>query len=101
MAGVALGGVFLAGVAAGFRRWRGVDGLGLGDVKFLGAAGAWVGWQGIGLLVFLAALSALAWIGVRRALGSTLDRTTPVPFGPHLCVALLAVRVWETPGAFP
>lgn len=96
IAGVALGGVFLAAVAAGFRRLRGIDGLGLGDVKFLGAAGAWVGWQGVGPLVFLAAVSALVWIGIRRARGSALDRTTPVPFGPHLCVALLAVRAWET-----
>ncbi len=101
VAGVALGGLFLAAVAAGFRRWRGIDGLGLGDVKFLGAAGAWVGWQGIGPLVFLAALSGLAWIGLRRGLGGTVDRTAPVPFGPHLCVALLLVRAWETVGPGP
>lgn len=99
VAGVALGGVFLAAVAAGFRRLRGIDGLGLGDVKFLAAAGAWVGWQGVGPLVFLAAMSALVWIGIRRAIaGGTLDRATPVPFGPHLCVALLAVRAWEASG---
>src|SRR5262245_35901757 len=37
---VVLGGASLWGVAVGYRQWRGEDGLGLGDVKLAGAAGA-------------------------------------------------------------
>src|SRR5262245_34580392 len=44
-ADAALGGLFgalsLLLIAALFRRWRGVDGLGLGDVKLVAAAGIW------------------------------------------------------------
>lgn len=90
--GAVLGSVVLLVVALAFRRLRGRDGLGLGDVKFLAGAGAWTGWQGVGPVVFLAAVAALSIVGIRRAGGATLDRDQPIPFGPALCVALLVVR---------
>ena len=34
-------------IAAVFRYVRGIDGLGLGDQKFVAAAGLWIGWQEI------------------------------------------------------
>lgn len=92
LVGALLGSGFLLAIAVAFRRLRGLDGLGLGDVKFLAGAGAWTGWQGVGPVIFLAALVALAVVGVRRWAGVTLDRHAPIPFGPALCFALLAVR---------
>src|ERR1700761_1261493 len=39
---------------------RGIQGLGLGDVKFLTAAGIWVGVAGIPMLLLVATIMALA-----------------------------------------
>src|SRR3712207_244342 len=41
LAGAAVGGGCLLAVRQAFRSWRGYDGLGLGDVKFVAAAGTW------------------------------------------------------------
>lgn len=90
--GAVLGSTVLLAVALAFRRLRGRDGLGLGDVKFLAGAGAWTGWQGVGPVVFLAAVAALLVVGMRRWAGAALHRHQPIPFGPALCVALLVVR---------
>ena len=49
---------FLA-LMIGYRRWRGRDGLGLGDIKLAAVAGAWLGWATIFAVIELAALSAL------------------------------------------
>jgi leader peptidase (prepilin peptidase)/N-methyltransferase len=32
----------LVALMAGYRSWRGRDGLGLGDIKLAGTAGAWL-----------------------------------------------------------
>lgn len=91
--GAGLGSAILLGVALAFRRLRGQDGLGLGDVKFLAGAGAWTGWQGVGPVIFLAAAGVLVIVGARRWAGAPIERHQPIPFGPALCVALLVVRV--------
>ena len=55
--------------------FRKIQGLGLGDVKFLTAAGIWVGVAGLPMLLLVAALTAL---GLRRhhAIGGTaIDRS--------------------------
>ena len=43
--------------------WRKIQGLGLGDVKFLAAAGIWIGIAGLPMLLLFAALTALAAAG--------------------------------------
>jgi len=83
-----LGSVFGVGVSLGlrwaFRRFRGKDALGLGDVKFLGVAGIYLGLQELGRFLVIAGLAGivlgLAW----RVAG----RGPVFPFGPALCVAL-------------
>ena len=49
----------LLALMIGYRRWRGRDGLGLGDVKLAAVAGAWLGFVTIFAVIELAALSAL------------------------------------------
>lgn len=81
-------GGFVAGVTvfwafgAAFHRLRGLDGLGLGDAKLLGAAGAWLGWTPLPWLVLIASVGALAAAVVRG-----VGRRQAVAFGPWLAAA--------------
>jgi leader peptidase (prepilin peptidase)/N-methyltransferase len=48
------------GFRAGFRAMRGMEGMGLGDVKSAAVAGVWLDWADLPVVVEIAALSALA-----------------------------------------
>jgi prepilin signal peptidase PulO-like enzyme (type II secretory pathway) len=67
-----------------YRRYRGFDGLGLGDVKFVTAAGIWTGWQGLQLMLSVASTFALAVVIIRALWDCSFDRFAPLPFGPFL-----------------
>ncbi len=72
-------------------RLRGQEGLGLGDAKLLGAAGAWLGWRALAPLVLVAASGALAWAALeaaRREAGRGPSRRG-LAFGPWLALALM------------
>lgn len=100
-AAAALGGGGLALLAFAYRRLRGRDGLGDGDVKLLAAGGAWDGLAALPTILVLAALAGLLLAVLRH--GWRLERTTAVPFGPPLCLAIWAaflLDAWET-GAGP
>ena len=74
-------------------RLRGVDGLGLGDAKLFAAAGAWLGWQQLPLVLLLATAGGLAQAVILQKTG----RATPLAFGPWLAFGFLAVwlgSVW-------
>jgi leader peptidase (prepilin peptidase)/N-methyltransferase len=95
--GAGLGWGLFAGVAALYRRLRGREGLGEGDAKLLGAAGAWVGWQGLPWVMLLGAASAIlatllrrAWRSPRAPIDGAAQR---IPFGPWLALALWLVRL--------
>jgi len=68
---------------------RGVQGLGLGDVKFLAAAGIWSGVGGLPMLMRVAALTALACAGLMQLAGRQLTGQTSLSFGPFLAIGLL------------
>lgn len=57
------GGAFLV-VREGYYRLKGVDGLGLGDVKLAFAAGTWITWGMFATATFLASMAALAVVAV-------------------------------------
>jgi len=85
--GAALGYLGFRAVAALYRRWRGREGLGQGDAKLLAAAGAWLGWEALPMLVLIAALIGIpvaVVAGLRR--GSVHGRTA-IPFGLPLAAA--------------
>ena len=79
--GAAAGYVLLRVLAEAWQRLRGVEALGLGDCKLAAALGAWLGWPGLGVALFLAGLSTVV-VGVlaRRRAAELL------PFGPGLAV---------------
>ena len=95
-AGVVLG--LFWGFRAGFHRWRGVVGLGLGDVKLAGAAAIWIEPWNLPLLVLAACLLALGFVGLAAAAGRPPDRRTRIPFGPFLGAGLVLTWALERSG---
>ena len=85
---------------ATYRRWRGREGIGLGDVKLAAVGGAWLAWGAVGLAIDVAALAALAAVLVGRLLGRTCTATTRVPFGLYFAPAIWIawLLVWITAG---
>ncbi|MCG8531432.1 MAG: A24 family peptidase [Desulfovibrionales bacterium] len=83
LVGGAIGAAVLWGLAALFKKARNIDGLGLGDVKFMGMLGALTGWQHLSFLFLLASTSALLFALVTLR-GQKNMRTIPIPFGPFL-----------------
>ena len=77
-----------------FSRLRGVDALGLGDVKFFGLAGLYLGLSGFGHFLAIGGVigivSGLAW----RAAG----RGPTFPFAPALSATLAAILFFGVPG---
>ena len=60
-----------------YRRVRGRDGIGLGDVKLAGVVGAWLGWVTIPIAVEIAALvgdRGLSACATMRAAGRSMRR---------------------------
>jgi leader peptidase (prepilin peptidase)/N-methyltransferase len=90
-----LGGVFGAGIffllAWGYEKWKGVEGLGMGDVKMMGWLGTWLGFSAVPLLVLLASASGLL-VGLWAMRKSKDGLQTAIPFGPFL--ALGAYLAW-------
>ena len=76
-----------------YERVRRRRGLGMGDVKLVAAAGAWLGWPYLSWLVLLAAALALVMLLVMRARGTMVTATTPLPFGAPLSAAFFALWV--------
>jgi leader peptidase (prepilin peptidase) / N-methyltransferase len=79
---------FLA-LRATYRRLRGREGVGLGDVKLAAVAGAWLAWSFIPIAVEIAALSALCVYAVQQyVLRRPLRATARLPFGLFFAPAI-------------
>ena len=96
VAGAALGAGVLLFVRWGWKRLRGVDGMGLGDVKMLAMIGAFLGWRQVGVVLFLASLSG-AVIGLALAATGRRSMQTRLPFGTFLAVAAYAASLIGKP----
>ncbi len=78
----------------GSKALRGQAGLGLGDVKFLGVAGAFLGLVGLVPFLILSGLAGILLGGLWRLAGGG----AAFPFGPALAASLMAGLMW--PGLF-
>ena len=92
-AGAVFGGGLLWLVRVLFRRLRGIEGLGLGDVKLMAAGGAWVGLPGVGPVLLAGALATLAAVGVAFLAGQRTGLATRIPFGPGLAFGIFVVTL--------
>lgn len=94
--GAVAGGGVLWVIRAVHQRIRGVEGMGLGDVKMLAMIGAICGWRAVPGIVFLASLSG-AVFGVSLALRNRENLQFAIPFGVFLGFAAIAVIFFGNP----
>lgn len=88
IAGAAVGALLPILVIVIYKMWRGVEGMGWGDVKYLAAIGAVVGLRGVvGVLVIGATFGALVGIGL--IISKKGSGQTALPFGTFLAVAAI------------
>lgn len=86
-------------VALAYRKATGVEGLGGGDVKLAGMIGGFLGWPGVFLTIFSAALAG-SLVGIVMIASGRGTRRTALPFGALLApaavfAALLGPAIWR------
>ncbi|MGH9239085.1 MAG: prepilin peptidase [Vicinamibacterales bacterium] len=94
--GLIAGGGVLFAIAEGYYRLRGVEGLGMGDVKMLSMIGAFLGWKLMLVTLILGSFAgSLIGVGV-IALGRG-GMKAALPFGTFLAVGALTAAVVGDP----
>ena len=91
--GAAAGYLSLWTVYVLFKWATGKEGMGYGDFKLLAMLGAWVGWQGLPVIVLLSSVVGAA-VGITLILARGRDRNIPIPFGPYLATAGWLTLLW-------
>ncbi len=66
------------------------EAMGFGDVKFMGAIGAFLGWQGAAF-AFLASACLGSLVGVTAIVARRREWSSRIPYGPYIAVA---ATVW-------
>ena len=80
-----------------YRRWRGRDGLGLGDVKLAAVCGAWLDLATVAAVIELAALLAIgAYVANAALQRKPLRGTAFLPFGLFLAPSIWIGWLGET-----
>jgi len=94
--GVLLGGGVLWATGAAYERFRGVEGMGMGDVKMLAMIGAVLGWPLMILTLVWSSVVGGLFGAILLALRADA-RTTALPFGSFLAPAALAASLVGQP----
>lgn len=84
--GAAAGYLSLWSVYWAFKLLTGKEGMGYGDFKLLAALGAFVGWQGLPVIIILSSLVG-AVVGIAMIVTKKNEAGQAIPFGPYLAVA--------------
>ena len=101
LSGAAVGGGGFLLLRHLYFRFRGTEGLGLGDVKLMAGLGAWLGPAWLPHLVLIAAVAGLS-IAFLTALrdGGRITATSAVPFGAYLCGSAMPLWCIEATGGW-
>lgn len=88
--GCVIGYLFMVAIEIGFKKFRGIDGLGRGDAKLLAAGGAWCGWMGLPYILLISSL-----FGLIAALMPAFRKNKQgwIAFGPFLALGIYIVWV--------
>jgi leader peptidase (prepilin peptidase)/N-methyltransferase len=90
--GIVLGGGLPFAIAELYYRLRGVEGLGMGDVKMLAMIGAFLGWPAMLLSLILASISGSV-IGLALIVSRRGGMQAALPFGTFLAIGATVAAV--------
>ena len=101
LSGLLIGAGLLFFVGFLYETFRHRQGLGEGDSAVLGLIGMWVGWQGLGAVLLIAAVTGIIIGGIsllknrekNQELTTLLQ--TQIPFAPYLCISGLTVYLLQ------
>jgi len=104
LSGLLIGAGLLFFVGFMYETFRHRQGLGEGDAAVLGLIGMWVGWQGLGAVLLIAAVTGIIIGGLtllknrekNQELTTLLQ--TQIPFAPYLCLAGITVYLIQETG---
>ena len=96
LVGLLVGGGLLFAIAEAYYRVRGVDGLGMGDVKMLAMIGAFLGWQ-LALVTLILASFGGAVLGIGLLATGRGGMQAALPFGTFLAVGAAIAAVAGDP----
>jgi len=91
LVGLLVGTILIWGVRLVGGSALGVEAMGFGDVILSGALGAFIGWQGVVVVFFLAPFFGLVFGLSRRIVNAEQE----IPYGPFLCLGTLCYVVWR------
>ncbi len=91
--GAIAGYVIFAFTQIAFEWATGKNGMGQGDVKFLAALGAVLGWKMLPMIILLASISGIIF-AVTHMIIKHNYKSVPLPFGPYLAVAGWVALLW-------
>jgi leader peptidase (prepilin peptidase)/N-methyltransferase len=94
--GILAGGGVLYAIAEAYSRLRGIEGLGMGDVKMLAMIGAFLGWQLMLVTLILASFTGSV-VGLALIASGRGGMKLALPFGTFLAVAALVAAVAGDP----
>jgi leader peptidase (prepilin peptidase)/N-methyltransferase len=92
LVGVLLGGGLLLAISEAYYRLRGIEGLGMGDVKMLAMIGAFLGWQ-LALVTLMLASFGGAALGMALLATRRGTMQAALPFGTFLAVGAAVAAV--------
>ena len=105
LSGLLIGAGLLFFVGFLYETFRKCQGLGEGDAAVLGLIGLWVGWQGLGAVLLIAALTGIIIGGISLLINREKNQEfsallqTQIPFAPYLCLAGLTVYLLQEAGS--
>jgi leader peptidase (prepilin peptidase) / N-methyltransferase len=94
--GLLAGGGLLFAIAEAYYRLRGIEGLGMGDVKMLAMIGAFLGWK-LMLVTLVLASFAGSFVGIGLMAFGRGGMKAALPFGTFLAVGALVAAVAGDP----
>ena len=104
LSGLLIGAGLLFFVGFLYETFRHRQGLGEGDAAVLGLIGMWVGWQGLGAVLLIAAVTGIIFGGISLLKNREKNQEfttllqTQIPFAPYLCLAGLTVYLLQETG---